>query len=707
MSRLTPAMALSAKKLAPGYTLEPAVRERTEMLSTIKRERNLKAELTSMSAILSLSPEEGGVKRPGKLLDRAAYGTFHSVIKAAGKVGVKADNVALKAASTEARKWLAHDDAKLQAADRDVVTRRKRANAAWIAEEADLALEMVALSQLPVDDRSAVRAVRLQERVTQCEVHKMLASEGECVPPKAKGESDSFFIRRKKGGRLLYIFKPMEGENVPRVNKDVTKGWPVGGGAPREVAISRFNDDMRTKLGMDFGVAKTIAVQLDSETFTQGTKSQAVKRTGALQTAIACNEESPNAWCDVDRSEEDARPDRTEDQIRAYKDSFKLDDIQKIAVLDFLTLNLDRNPGNVLVTRNADGSRSLSPIDAGNCLPTPEIFKSHAGGMTVPMPPTSARVNEGNFIAQLPKSMEPLTGPMLARLQALNPREVGGSMRAAAGSLEGEMAGKIDESSLSLVEASAQFLKSAASLPLAAALSPYELSVMYSTTFIAYQKLASDPLAPGEVAATRSAALLKLVSDGAAAARLQMAGDRDNAEYDELGGAVKLGLLGYDARLGTVADRIAILRAGLPEPGCVRRREALLREVDETMESIVHPTKLGPQFGDRLIRNQLEDLEYYKGLRALGGDAALARAHAELTELGVADLRPIDKMSLSDKPNFLSAYQELQTLLGIPQYHRYVEQGLIPRAAKLPTLMMILSFMRGAKKKADALARPK
>ena len=105
-------------------------------------------------------------------------------------------------------------------------------------------------------------------------------------PPKSKGQSDSFFIQGTDG-RPAYILKPINGESR---FSDV---WPEGGGAAREIVLSRMNDVFRDRLGLDFGVPKATAVKLEHDSFREGTKSKDRVRVGALQEAVPLRPGAP------------------------------------------------------------------------------------------------------------------------------------------------------------------------------------------------------------------------------------------------------------------------------------------------------------------------------------------------------------------------------------------------------------------------------
>ncbi len=179
---------------------------------------------------------------------------------------------------------------------------------------------------------------------------------GGAKPPKNKGESDSFFINGTDG-KPAFIFKPKEGENVqPEI--------PEGGGAAREVLASKFNDIMKKSAGLDFGIAPTSVARLESSQFASGSKSQATSRVGAIQQAI------PNEGDVFEMAQKDP----------SLLASIPDEDVQKIAVLDMIQLQADRNGTNLLV-QDDGGKKRLKPIDAGFSFPSKKLFRETAVGM--------------------------------------------------------------------------------------------------------------------------------------------------------------------------------------------------------------------------------------------------------------------------------------------------------------------------------------
>ncbi len=111
-------------------------------------------------------------------------------------------------------------------------------------------------------------------------------------------------------------------------------------------------------------------------------------------------------------------PDFPQDLTKAYKiennpilDQVPLEEFQKIALLDLLLYNEDRHPGNLLVTKDAEGKPHLIPIDMDMILPG-----------TFRKTPRIGLFTHG-------RAEEHLTPEILTWIQALNPEQVASVIR--------------------------------------------------------------------------------------------------------------------------------------------------------------------------------------------------------------------------------------------------------------------------------------
>src|SRR5262249_52820197 len=117
-------------------------------------------------------------------------------------------------------------------------------------------------------------------------------------------------------------------------------GFPKNGGATREVLFNSLNEQMKESLGLDFGISPTQLVELENDNFTGGRLTKP-KQVGALQTFVESDGQIIN-WLS-------AGGQGSVRENTAKKKSIRKEDYQKFALLDFMTLNLDRGPENLLI----------------------------------------------------------------------------------------------------------------------------------------------------------------------------------------------------------------------------------------------------------------------------------------------------------------------------------------------------------------------
>jgi hypothetical protein len=111
-------------------------------------------------------------------------------------------------------------------------------------------------------------------------------------------------------------------------------------------------------------------------------------------------------------------PDFLQDRQKAYRmegnpvlDQVPLEEFQKVALLDLLLFNQDRHPGNLLVSRDAEGKPHLIPIHMDKILPG-----------------TFQKVPRVGLFGHR-RAEEPLTQEALAWIQELNPEQVASIIR--------------------------------------------------------------------------------------------------------------------------------------------------------------------------------------------------------------------------------------------------------------------------------------
>ncbi|HVC54766.1 MAG TPA: hypothetical protein VND95_02355, partial [Stellaceae bacterium] len=370
--------------------------------------------------------EKGGDPRGGKLFD--------AVIKAWAAVEKKADEKTLAALEKAASACLSFTTTNQLADPVDTGRADKCREALRRVHELQLETARGDMPPPPWSEDQAREGRRI-------EAQTMLYNGGQARPPSAKGDSDSFFLNNSSG-KPAFIFKPQQGEKV-------AQGGREGQGVAREVMSSKFNEQMKQMVGVDFGVCPTGVARLDSQSFDQGTLSQETSRLGALQ-QTAPNEGNLTQLCGNDPN--------------AFK-QIPTEDVQKIAMLDFLTLQGDRNPENLLV-RDEGGKKRLVPIDGGYAFPDKTAFGQYCGGMGAGAGgEKTGKVGEGNGLMQLPQSDEKFTPEMLKAIERIDPTAMVKGMKQANTELVSEapeLDGMIGDENLENMRRSALFLKKAA-----------------------------------------------------------------------------------------------------------------------------------------------------------------------------------------------------------------------------------------------------
>jgi len=355
------------------------------------------------------------------------------------------------------------------------------------------------------------------------------------------GASESFFIS-DGSGKKLFIFKPSDGEN------EAGYGWEQGGGAPREAMLSTVNDLIRGSTGLECGVFPTTLVGLKG----QGLESQNVKestRVGSVQNFVS------------------SKGDLEKLQMKEPNvlDSVSDENVQNILALDMMTLQLDRNMGNLLVQEDPPGTNRLVPIDAGNAMPGRKAFEANRRGFA-----------NTNALLTTPQAQKPFSPEMLQKIDALDPKQVAEGMRKTReemAKLDSQVAGKISDETIEMTERSMMFFKKAAKQ-----MSPAQLATAYAFEFVTV--LDADPKKVDEAV------------DKAIAAALQRFAIQD--QYQKLNGDQELQLLGYsDAQIIGLEDdpaaRLDLVKKKVPNP-------AVVKEVQDIATLLGGTDKIDPKY---------------------------------------------------------------------------------------------------------------
>ena len=240
------------------------------------------------------------------------------------------------------------------------------------------------------------------------------------------GASQSFFIK-DGSGKNAFLAKPAKGENVP------SSDWKPGGGSMREAMLSLVNDSIRDSIGLDFGVAQTSLTVLD------GNGMGGSGGLASVQRVVPCNKKFAL---------------HVGEQVQ--KGTVPVAEMQKILLMDLVTLNLDRQPENILVNEDPQtGKSTCTPIDAGFALPNRKAFRQFKGGLA------------GSAIFSVAKLEDTKLDPSLVEaLNKLDPDELARQMREGKQRLESlspEAKGLLEDESIEMSRRSTLFLKAAAS----------------------------------------------------------------------------------------------------------------------------------------------------------------------------------------------------------------------------------------------------
>jgi hypothetical protein len=300
----------------------------------------------------------------------------------------------------------------------------------------DLADEVKGLGDPPWDSAKSMKAASLQATL-----------DFESLPKGARTVEGvggthavaAFWINGKPAGGKTeknFLFKPaMEVKSLA--------GFPDAGEPAREVAAGRMADLLAGSTGLDFGMPETNLVSVDRSRFPEGSIGEGVEGgndpdkplVGSLQTFTK-------------------NSGGLREQSLSMREKVPTEAVQKVMLLDMMTLNCDRHGDNMLIGTDTNGDQTLLPIDHGLSFPEPG---AQANG-------TIAEKLGGPFCATLalPGAHEPFTPEMMAAIQSLAPNAIKAAMEkelATMGDAFPDAASKIKRESLELARRSALFLK--------------------------------------------------------------------------------------------------------------------------------------------------------------------------------------------------------------------------------------------------------
>ncbi|HEX4000200.1 MAG TPA: hypothetical protein VHX65_16725 [Pirellulales bacterium] len=393
-------------------------------------------------------------KQIGEQTDRGVLGGGHGkmfkpVLKALADVEKSAGDKELDALELAAKAYLADYDERVNEAtqngnEQDLQKLQTDEKTKIKVETCKTALEKVralrARKQLKTEMDQLPQGQWSEEQSAQANriKAKMIVEGGGSKPlgdSDGRGASESFFLTDPVTKEKAFIFKPIDGEF------DAGGGWPKGGGAPREVVVSKVNDTLRSLTGLDCGVSSTTLVSIDSPNVASEKNGNSSKRTGAIQNFVKIDKELNN------------RINGPEVKPKDFINQIPPQEIEKVAILDFATLQMDRQRNNLLVASDGNGNPKLIPIDAGNAMPTRKAFEG------------SRRQFTNNALFAGDEGQKPFSKEALDKINAIDEDEVAKGIEKANEEMKkldpkaGESVGK---DTIEMTRRSIRFLKKAA-----------------------------------------------------------------------------------------------------------------------------------------------------------------------------------------------------------------------------------------------------
>jgi hypothetical protein len=256
------------------------------------------------------------------------------------------------------------------------------------------------------------------------------------------------------------IFKAAVGETAPDGMND-----KKGAGAIKEALASANAKLFATQTGIDLGVPETNVVAIHRYELSGGgpEKGRGPDKTDP-NLVIGSSQQSAGAKDEV------AEMAATANTVREL---IKTVDVQKIAMLDIMSLNCDRHAGNLMLKPGTDGAPTMVPIDHGGSMPSRADFET-AKGRIAGVAADGSIVNE---LLQMPSAYEPFDPQLLEQLDLLDPAAIEVGMKRQLAAMDAvhpgfDAAGKVPDSGLHMSKRAMMFMKRAARF-----LSPAEIQI--------------------------------------------------------------------------------------------------------------------------------------------------------------------------------------------------------------------------------------
>ncbi len=493
-----------------------------------------------------------------------------------------------------------------------------------------LALEQDKLGNPPWDEEKEMKAAELYTKLL-FEQDEQMATPND---PGA-GVNGAFWIEKTVWGdkptdtaqKKTFIFKPADAE-AP------VAGFPKGGSAAREMLGKAVGDQLQASMGLDFAFPESTIVAVDSSKLPDENGKPGpvgVPRSGSIQHFAKSKGELKKL----------AAKDPT---ILA---SIPDDEIQKMAVLDLVQLNMDRHSGNFMVGEKDGGTGKvprLVPIDNGLCLPS----RAGLDGRRTKLGPPH------NALGDLPGAQKKMAPEMVEKIKQINPDEVVAGMKKAYEAMkklhpEAAAAAEVTDANFELAKRSILFLQKAST-----ELTVAELQDAYVASLEKIFDTPSDKMDAGfdeaiKTAKARGPALQEL-------AVLQKNPAQFEKEMRALGWGIDVSKQAFDAWVRmNPAKVVKIYKAKMQNPVAVKKLADLRKALSHLPPEKTKPTGNGleqeiltlgfPMLAERNSKAKAFGIEKPSGqdgekaeiYEELGGTAALQKLDAKGESLSLND----------------------------------------------------------------------
>jgi hypothetical protein len=429
-----------------------AATEKALAVDQAKRDRIGKSQQTVNSLAPNLKPDDnsfpkGVAKTIGKDTSRPVLGSgplFKQVIKGLEAVEESSDEKNLTLLENAAKAYLADYDKRVADGQKSGKPFRPDKITTTKADTCRDALEKVrklrvtrdiqdGLQKLPKNPRSPDEEAGLNRLKAKMIVE---SGGGKQLDSSESGASESFFLTDPTTKEKNFIFKPSDGEF------DAGYGWKKGGGAPREVALSAVSESLKNSLGLDCGVSQTTLVKVNSPSVATERNGKNPERVGAIQNFVPSNK-ALTEKLDINKPGYD----------KSFINQIPPEEIEKVALLDFVTLQMDRQASNLLVQPDSTGAPRLTPIDAGNAMPSRKAFEA------------SRRMFTNNAVLGGDEAKKPFSPEALKKIDDMDENAIVAAMKKAnteMAKVDPQSGTAVEDETIEMTRRSVLFLKQAA-----------------------------------------------------------------------------------------------------------------------------------------------------------------------------------------------------------------------------------------------------